>query len=209
MQKINTILLVILFLAVGYLLIDKFSETSSSSSDIESSEVKEEIIDEAIDDRPGVGKIAYVNLDSLNAQFTFLSDKLDLMQDEQIRQQKKFEGQAKKVEQRYLALQEEAYTMTQDQLLAAQTEMEQAQAQLQSSQGRITQELLALETSIQTELDERINAELERVNEKYGYDYILAKATGSGVLLTSDQFDITKEVLEGLNASYEVEKAEE
>ncbi len=209
MQKINTILLIVLLLAVGYLLIDKFSGASSDTSNIQPIEMTEKDSGEVIDDRPGVGKIAYVDLDTLNSQFAFLTDKLDLMQSEQTRQQRRFQGQAKKVEERYLTLQEDAYKMTQDQLLAAQTEMEQAQAQLQSSQEQITNELLALETSIQTELDERIDEELNRVNEKYGFDYIMAKAVGSGVLLANEEFDITKEVLAGLNATYEAEKAKD
>lgn len=204
MQKINTILLVILLVAVGYLLVDKFSTQRDGTSESEVVELTDDT--EVIDALSGEGQIAYVNLDTLNARFSFLTDKLDLMQKEQLRHKKNFERQARKAEERYLTLQEDAYKMTQDQLAAAQTEMENAQIQLQSSQERITKELLALETSIQTELDERIDVELDKINAKYGFDYILAKAAGSGVLQAKSDFDITAEVLTGLNQAYEAEK---
>lgn len=207
MQKINTILLILLLLAVGYLLIDRFSNPSENAD--EAIEVVEEVSTEVADQRPGVGQIAFVDLDSLNAHFDFLKDKLDLMQSEQSRQQKSFERQAKKVEERYMSLQEDAYKMTQDQLVAAETEMQQAQVQLQSSQERITKELIALETSIQKELNERIDAELEKFNEIHGYDYILAKSAGGGVLTTKDQFDVTQPILEALNATYAADNSEE
>jgi outer membrane protein len=209
MQKINTALVVLLLLAVAYLLTDKFTTASSKAAQSETTVISSTSDSTEKETLPGTGQIAFVNLDTLNAQFTFLSDKLDLMQSEQLRQQKNFERQARKVEERYLALQDEAYKMTQDQLASAQTEMEQAQGQLQASQDRISRELIALESSIQSELDERINKELDRVNSKYGFDYILAKASGSGVLLAQEQYDITQEVLDGLNAVYEAEQRDE
>lgn len=207
MQKFNSIASIILLLAVGYLLIDKFSATPDSTPIAKPvADLPKEQVEKPQGDVGGNG-IAYVDLDTLNSKFTFLLDKLELMRSEQSREQKNFERKAQRANERFLSLQEQAYSMTPEQMEAASAEMETAQESLQNEQDQITERLYNLEKSIQSELDERIHRHLDSLNAVYGYDYILAKAAGSGVLVANDAFNITDEVLKSLNDEYKAEKA--
>jgi Skp family chaperone for outer membrane proteins len=47
---------------------------------------------------------------------------------------------------------------------------------------------------------------LEEHKEEYNYSYVLGKSFGGVVLYTDLSFDITAEVLEGINKKYQSEK---
>ena len=47
---------------------------------------------------------------------------------------------------------------------------------------------------------------LKRLNEIYNYDYILGYNNTGNIFLAKDTFDITNDVIEGLNREYQVYK---
>jgi outer membrane protein len=202
MQKLNTALSIVLLVLVGYLLIDKFSGKDTQ----EEPEVVEAFATEELDDRIGVGQIAFINLDTLNANYKFLEDKLAELRTEQGKSERRMANKVKRAEEEYMQLQEDARYMTPSQMEEAQIKLQNSQLELQDYQERLANDLMKLEASMQEVLNDNIMGMVDEVNSKYGYDYILAKSSGGGILHGNEAFDITSEILDGLNASYAAEQ---
>ncbi|NND94569.1 MAG: OmpH family outer membrane protein [Flavobacteriales bacterium] len=206
MQKFNTILSVILLLVVGYLLVDRFK-------------TQEVPVEEKIEEEPstddneiglsGEGKIAYIDIDSINAKYVFLEDKLKVLRDEQSRSERRMTNKLKKAEDEFIKLQEEARYMTPSQMQEAEQKIQASQQELESYEKRLANDLYELESSIQNDLNDRIMRAVNSTNAKYGFDYVLAKSSGGGILIGKESYNLTNEVLETLNSDYTAELAAE
>ncbi|NNC83140.1 MAG: OmpH family outer membrane protein [Flavobacteriales bacterium] len=205
MQKINTALIIIALLISGYLLVDRMK---GSTAEDPTQEVSVEPIEEG-ETLPGEGKIAYINIDSININFTYLDDKLKVLKEETSRSERRMANRMRKAEEEYMKLQEEARYMTPSQMQEAEQKIQQSQMDLQAYQEKLTSDLIKLETEIQEDLNERIMGVVEDINAKYGYDYILAKSAGGGILIGNESYEITQEVIEMLNQRYAEELAAE
>lgn len=206
MQKLNTALIIVLLILVGYLFFS--SSTASPETEVTETDLVEESVDEAeIDERIGVGKIAFINLDTLNAQYEFLEDNLAELRTEQGKSERRMANKVRKAEEEYMQLQEDARFMTEAEIQQAQVSLQNKQIELQEYQDRLANDLLKLEASMQEVLSGNIMSMVEEVNLKYGYDYVLAKSAGGGILIGNDAYDITTEVIDGLNSKYQAEQA--
>lgn len=207
MQKLNTALSAILLIAVAYLLIDKFSSSENEAEvATEVEEVKEA---ESNSGLSGEGKTAYINIDSINSNYNFLNDKLKVLRDEQSRSERRMTNKLKKAEDEFMKLQQEAKYMTPSQMEEAERKIQASQQELESYEKRLANDLYELESSIQKELNDRIMETVESVNSNYGYDYVLAKSAGGGILIGKESYDLTDEVLNSLNSAYAAELAAE
>jgi outer membrane protein len=78
--------------------------------------------------------------------------------------------------------------------------MKRAQA-LAEEEARLTKQLSEQEAKAANDLIANIETQLKNLQSQIGYDYILSYARGGGqVLLTNDSLDITRQVLQLLNA---------
>ena len=78
--------------------------------------------------------------------------------------------------------------------------MKRAQA-LAEEEARLTKQLSEQESKAANDLIANIETQLKNLQSQIGYDYILSYARGGGqVLLTNDSLDITRQVLQLLNA---------
>lgn len=166
-------------------------------------------LDAAEDDtRPG-SRMAYINIDTLDANYQYLQDKQKQLARERQRVEQRVQDKMAQAEQRYQQLMQRAQTMTREEAQAAQRELQNLQADVQEFQQRQYDELTKKEMSAQDALKKNLKAYLDSVNADNRYDFILSYGTGSGVLLADDSLEITQRVLRGLNQKYEREKATE
>ncbi len=91
----------------------------------------------------------------------------------------------------------------------SQSEIESAQKQLllmqQSLEGRkqsLTDQLLKEREDFQKEIKKKLDSFLETYNKDKKYDYILSysSAGGSTIMFANKQLEITKDVIDGMNA---------
>jgi len=161
----------------------------------------EEVVVAAEDQLP----IAYVNMDSLLANFNLSNEIQDQLISEQERaratiNQKANQLQADardfqtKLENRAF-LSEERARSEQERILRKQQELEQLDAQL-------TQQLMAKQAKMTDSLFTIIQETIKEYNAEKGYHFILGNTGGAVILYGNPGYDITNDIVEVLNAKH-------
>lgn len=148
-------------------------------------------------------RIAYVNIDSLEAKYELLKTK----RDEFKRRQEQMEGELQRSYQQmqtdYAEVQKkaQAHTLTESEGEAAQKRLSQMQQSLETRKQTLTEQLMKEQEDFNKDLKKRLDAFLEGFNKNHSYDYILSysAAGGSSILYANKQYDITQEVVNGMN----------
>lgn len=158
----------------------------------------------AVEVEPTGLKIAYVEVDSLMSQYQFCKDYNLLLN-------KKGENAANTLAQKQRQLQQHANALqkkyesngftTRDELERAQNQLAKEQQDLAELDQRLTNELAIENAKLNEELRDSIQAFLKVYNKTKKYDYIFSRQ-GDNILLANKQFDITDEVVAGLNKRY-------
>ncbi|MDE7377622.1 MAG: OmpH family outer membrane protein [Paraprevotella sp.] len=151
-------------------------------------------------------RLAYVEIDTLMSQYNFCKDYTLLMnkKGENIRstlaaKERALQNQAMDLQKKY---ESNAFT-TRDQLESAQRRLAQQQQDLQELNDRLTNEFAAEQAKYNDEMRDSIQAFLKEYNKTKKFDYIISKA-GDNLLLVNPKYDITKDVVKGLNKRYKI-----
>ena len=158
--------------------------------------------------RPTV--VAFVNGDSLNTKYNFIVEKsrdLDQkMTAAEERVKKEYAPRQAQYEQNMRYAQEHP-DMSQTEAAALQQDMERLQIEMDEIQQREVGVLQKKEAQLQEELLSRVNQYLAKFTKERGIDYVINKQSEFQVLLFGNaDYDITSEVIAGLNAEYAAEK---
>lgn len=211
-KKVLIICNIVLLVAVVLLYIFHFAGVGTRSltnPDAKPAMVKED----------GVLKIAYVNVDSLNANYTYIKDLEKDLNAYKNGKENSLKQQMQKLQNDAKALQDEYqnYLKTGDQLTLSQQQAKEAD--LKKREGEINQraeKLSNLEQEYAAQVAERHATENEKMlNAVYAFireynaanqqfDLILAK-TGKElplILYGNEAMDITEEIVNGLNEEY-------
>lgn len=151
------------------------------------------------------GRIAYVNIDTLEAQYEYLKTKKEdfekrkqSMSDELERSQRKFQQDVRDAERKA-----QAQTFTQAEYESTMKRLQQMKQSLESREAALTEKLLKEQDEFNKDLQKRLDAFLEEYNKDKNFDYILSHSKSIGfIMLANDELDITAEVVEGMNAEY-------
>jgi outer membrane protein len=149
-------------------------------------------------------KIAYVEVDSLMTQYTFAKDYTVTLE-------KKSNNARNTLTQKGNALQAAVNNFQQklnnngfqsrEQAESVQAAIQRQQADLQQLQARLEGELASETAKFNQALRDSLNNFLQAYNNDKKYDLILSKA-GDNILFASKKFDITQDVINGLNKRY-------
>ena len=160
---------------------------------------------------PAELKIAYVEVDSIMTQYTFAKEYSALLE-------KKGQNIQATIAQKGQALQAAAANFQQKTQQNAFTSREQAesqqaaiqrdQANLQSLQQRLSNEFAAEQEKYNNALHDSIAHYLAAYNKDKKYSIIFSKS-GDNLLYADKAYDITKEVIAGLNKAYKGKVAAE
>lgn len=175
-----------------------------------------------MDDQPAAAsgegmKIAYVEVDSLMTQYNFAKDY-------SVTLQKKSNNARNTLNQKGSALQAAMANFQQklnnngfqsrEQAASQQAAIQRQQNDLQELQARLENELASETAKFNEALRDSLQNFLKAYNQTKKYDLILSKA-GDNILMGDKKFDITQDVINGLNKRYKpsakpaAEKAEE
>ena len=191
MKNITSILTWIVLVAVGYLLFAHFSNPASGSKNKTEVTVKE--------DTP---IIVYVNGDSLLNKFATFQADLKALETRSKGMESTLASRGRSLQQEMIAAEQKAQSgqWAPAQIQKEQQRLMQKQQSLVAQQESMSKQLLDERQKLQENLEKRVKELLTAIRKEKGYDFILNYGPGTGVLMVNDTLDITKVVLEKLNA---------
>ena len=149
-------------------------------------------------------KIAYVEVDSLMTQYNFAKDY-------SVTLQKKSNNARHTLTQKGNLLQAAVNNFQQklqnngfqsrEQAASVQAAIERQQRDLQELQARLENELASETQKFNTALRDSLNSFLTSYNKDKKYDMILSKS-GDNILFANQKYDITQDIINGLNKRY-------
>lgn len=193
MKNINTLLNLVLLVAVAILFFLYFKKGNTSNSTIRKSS------DTSIN---CPAKIAYFNMDSLEKQYTFIVDSKNQLKGKEQSMTGELEDMRKKFTARAQQLQAKQSTMTQKEGEEAQQEYAQMQQTIQQKQASMSQSLQEENFKMIQEINKNIEDYLKTFNQDKKYAFIFSHTQGDNMFYKDTLYNITNEVVDGLNASY-------
>ena len=150
-------------------------------------------------------KIAYVEIDSLLTKYNFWNDLNEQMikKEENIRttlneKGKKLEIEAQEFQRKY----ENNGFVSPERAQQEYQRIQKQQQDLQALQQKLTEELALENQKNSLQLRDSINSFLKIYNQDKGYDLIISNTGFDNLLYANPAFNITNEIVEGLNNRY-------
>ena len=149
---------------------------------------------------PAELNISYVEVDSIMTQYTFAKEYSALLE----KKGQALQAAAANFQQK---IQQNAFT-SREQAESQQAAIQRDQANLQSLQQRLSNEFAAEQEKYNNALHDSIAHYLAAYNKDKKYSIIFSKS-GDNLLYADKAYDITKEVIAGLNKAYKGKVAAE
>ncbi len=194
MKNLSLILNGILILAVAHLYYLNFSKKTAGP-----------LISPAAS-ASGGAKIAHVNIDSLDANYSWLKEQKSNLEKSQQEKERAMKQKQEAFLRDMQAFQDkyQSGTVPPAELEKQYNALMGRQQKLEEEGSRLSKELADAYQKAMNELMANVEVQLKSLQSQIGYDYILSYSKGGGqVLLANDSLEITKEVLELLNAKKE------
>lgn len=151
-------------------------------------------------------KIAFVEIDTLMANYQFCKDYTELANIEGENIQNTLASKQRALEQHAAAMQKKYETngfTSQEELTRAQASLQKEQQDLEELSARLSASFQEEQAAYNEEMRDSIQSFLKTYNKAKKYDLILSKA-GDNMLYANPKFDITNDVLKGLNKRYKI-----
>ena len=150
-------------------------------------------------------KIAFVEIDSLLTKYNFWNDLSEQMlkKEENSRttlneKGKKLEAEVREFERK---IQNNGYA-SRERAEQEQARLMKQQQELQELQQKLANDLAAEKQKNSLDLRDSINSFLNEYNKTKGYDLIISNTAFDNLLYGNPAYNITNEIVEGLNARY-------
>lgn len=149
----------------------------------------------------GTGRIAYVNIDTLESRYEYLKNEKEQFKKRQQDVDAELQRSAQQLQNDAATFQKKAQEgkMTQSEGEATQKRLLQMQQSLETRKQVLTEQLLKEQDQFNKDLQSRLDKFLEGYNKDKHFDYILSYAQGGSILYTNKELDITGEVVKGMN----------
>lgn len=147
-------------------------------------------------------KIAYVNVDSLEAHYELLKKRREDFKKKQEVMESELQQSYQQMQMKGEDMQRKAQTMTQSEIQSAEKQLMLMQQSLESRKQSLTEQLVKEQDEFNKDLKRRLDAFLETYNADKHYDYILSysSAGGSTIMYANKKYDITNDIIGGMNA---------
>lgn len=158
------------------------------------------------------GRIAYVNIDTLEAQYEYLKSKKGDFEERKKSMSGELERSQKQFQQDYVAAERKAQagTLTEAEYETTAKRLQQMKQSLEAREAALTEQLMKEQDEFNKDLQQRLDAFLEEYNQDKNFDYILSYSKALGfIMLANDQLDITADVVNGMNELYKKEGPKE
>lgn len=158
------------------------------------------ISDAVKNDNTGL-KIAYVNIDTLQNNLDFFKVKKEEFDKKEAAARGELATLQRNLQNEYVAFQKaaQAGTLTQADGEAKQKRLGQMQENLQTKQANLEADFAKQLDEFNQELKKRLDDYLAKYNKDKHYDFILSHGNGSQILLANPAYEITADVIKGMN----------
>lgn len=148
------------------------------------------------------GKIAYVDMDTMEAKYEYLKSKRAELEKETQQLDNEIGRMTQTLQNEYVAFQKKAQagTLTQAEGEAGQKRLAGMQENIEQRKQTLGSQLMKKQEAFNKDLQNRLDAYLVKYNKEKGYDYILSYAKGGSILFANKSLDITEDVVKGMNA---------
>lgn len=148
------------------------------------------------------GRIYYVNTDSVWANYKFVQD----VNDDLIAKKQSYEGQLQRklggFEKDVMEFRQNGATMSQMEAQIKQNDLMKREQELTQLKENLEMKFITEEQEWNAKLRENIVNHIDSLTADKNYDYILGYSITSNIILANDSLELTREVLDGLNAEY-------
>lgn len=201
MKSIQNILLVIIAAAVAVLYVLHFSgkkpvETGRTAVKKDSADAKEQHI-----------RVAYIDLDTIQKYYEFFKLKNDDIEREKVRYDNQIQSDLNKLERDRIEFLKKGQAITQVEAEKFQQEYQTRYQQIGQRQQTLQGQHLENQAKAIDAIQKRINEYLKEYNKEGKYHFIFSTQEGNPTLYFKDTaFNITTEVVKGLNDTYKQSK---
>ena len=199
MKQIQTILLVLLLAAVSVLYYLHFTGTSAKKSGATAAlptKEKKETAEMPL-------RIAYIDLDTIKERYEYFKLKNNEIEKEKQRIETEIQGGVNKLEKDRIDFLKRGESITQIEAENFQRDYQNRYQQLSVRRETLLNQHLSNQAKAFDDIQKKINDFLVEYNKSAGYQFIFSVGEGNLSLYYKDStFDITREVVKGLNESY-------
>ena len=149
--------------------------------------------------------IAYLNVDSLLVNYTFAQEANEKLmkkqEDARLKMNTKLRTFQNEVADFQRKLENNAF-LSRERAEKEQQKLAKKEQELQELEAKLTQDIMIENQKLNMQLADSLNTFLKIFNADGRYHVILSNSAKDNVLMASEQYDITSEVIEGMNARY-------
>jgi outer membrane protein len=147
-------------------------------------------------------RMAYFNLDSLEAHYQYFKDVLDQVKSKESEMNAELSGMEKNYQKKITEWQKKGNTMSQTESEQAQQEYAQMQQNYQMRKQSLQESLLKHNEDLKSDIRKKIEDYLKEYNKGKGYNYIISYDANSFIYYKDTVNNITNDLVGGLNAEY-------
>ncbi len=196
MKNISTLLAAIALVLVGILFVLHFTHKEDLKK-----------VTDVVESGEGVGfKVAYFDIDSLQAQYEYYKDALETMKGKETVAANELQDLKNRYQRRVKQLQDKSATMTYAEGEAAQREVAQMDQNYRTRESQLMEKLQGEQIEIMKDLREQVESFLAEYNKDKKYAYILSYEPGYIIYYKDSAYDITADLIKGLNTRYQAKK---
>lgn len=202
MKNFQTILLLVLTAAVAVLFVLQFSGKKSPAET-----AKRTPADTSNSTLPRQLSVAYIDLDTIQKYYEYFKLRnADIERDKQ-RIENQIQGELNKLEKDRIEFLKRGQAITQMEAEKFQQEYQNRYQQIGQTQQTLQSQHLSSQAKAIDDIEKRINDYLKEYNKAGKYNFIFSTQEGNPTLYFKDTaFNITPEVLKGLNEAYRQSK---
>lgn len=149
--------------------------------------------------------IAYLNVDSLLANYAFAQDAGERLMRKQEDARLKLNTKARSLQNEMADFQRKLDNnafLSRDRAEKEQQRLIKKQQDLQELEAKLTEDIMSENQTLNMQLADTLTQFLQTFNADGRYQIILSNTAKDNVLMAADQYDITNEVIAGLNKRY-------
>ena len=151
-------------------------------------------------------KIAYFDIDSLQSNYTFYKDALEEMKGKESAANTELQDIKARFQRRIQQLQEKGPTMSQAEGEAAQREVAKMEQDYRKREAQLQESLQNQQMDMTKLMRKQIEDYLAEYNKQKGYAYIFSYEPGFIMYYKDSLYDITSDLVQGLNNKYKSTK---
>lgn len=149
--------------------------------------------------------IAYLNVDSLLTNYTFAQDASERLMQKQEDARLKLNTKARSLQNEMADFQRKLDNnafLSRERAEKEQQRLIKKQQDLQDLEAKLTEDIMLENQTLNKQLADTLTQFLQTFNADGRYQIILSNTAKDNVLMAADQYDITNEVIAGLNKRY-------